>query len=91
MDHIKNSGYSPYNNDKSLLKTVGVLTNIKDGSSNFAAVDFIYYNCCTERYEIGDGKILRDVIKNKSLNVGDYIDIVFKFKDGLIDSFKEIL
>lgn len=91
FDHIKNFGYSPYNNDKSLLKTVGVLTNVKEGPSSSASVDFIYYNCCTERYELGDSKISRDVIKNRPLNVGDYIEIVFKFKDGFIEGIKEIL
>lgn len=63
----------------------------QEGSSAFAAVDYIFYNCCTEQYELGDGKISIDVIENRPLNVGDYIKIGFKFKDGIIDGFKEIL
>lgn len=80
LDYIKNFGYTPYSKNGKLMKTVGVLTNVKESTSNFAAVDFISYNCCTELYEIGDGKISRDVIKNRPLNVGEAI--IFKFKDG---------
>lgn len=91
LDYIKNSGYTPHSENGNLLKTVGVLTNIKEGTSDFVSVDYIFYNCCTQQHELGDGKISRAVIENRSLNVGDYIEIVFKFKNGIIEGFKEIL
>lgn len=91
FDYIKNSGYTPYNGNKNTLETVGVLTHVKESSSQKVPVDFIFWNCCTQRYEIGDGKISKDVMEKKTLKVGDYIHIVFKFKDGIIDSFKEII
>jgi|GEM_PF-6230199 hypothetical protein len=91
FDFIKNSGYTPYKGAKNNLETVGVLTNIKESSSQKVPVDFIFWNCCTQKYELGDSKISRDVIEKRSLKVGDYIHITFKFKDGIINSVNEIL
>lgn len=91
LDFIKNSGYTPCNNEKDLMETVAVLTYIKEINSSNAPIDFIYWNCCTQRYEIGESKISRDEINNRNLKSGDYINVVFKFKNGYIHSLKTVL
>ncbi len=91
LDYIKNFGYTPYNGNKNTLETIGVLTHIKESSSQNVPVDFIFWNCCTQKHELGDSKISKDIIEKRNLKVGDYIHIVFKFKDGIINSCEKII
>ncbi len=90
FDFIKDSGYTPYGDKKNLFETVAVLTNIKETTSKSVPIDFIFWNCCTQRYEIGEKNISADLIASKPLKVGDYVRVVFKFKNGIIDSLKDV-
>lgn len=91
LAHIKEAGYSKYDGKDNLVSTVAVLTNIKPGESAKADIDFIFWNGWTERYEIGDNKLSREKIANDGIKVGDYITLVIKLKDGIIDGIKEII
>lgn len=91
LAHIKEAGYSKYDGKDNLVTTVAVLTNIKPGESAKADIDFIFWNGWTERYEIGDNKLSREKIANDGIKVGDYITLVIKLKDGIIDGIKEII
>lgn len=83
---IKESGLTE--RGKNLVATTAVLTNVKEGESAKAAVDFIFWNAWTERYELGDDKMSREMLKEVS--VGDYITLVIKTKDGIIDKIADI-
>ena len=87
-EYIKAAGLKE--RDKNLVSCLAVLTNIAEGDGAKAAIDFIFWNAWTERYEIGDDKLKRDFIAQNGLKVGDYITLVIKTKDGIIDSVKEI-
>ena len=91
LDYLENAGFSACDDKGKLRKTIAVLTNIKEGTSSYASVDYIFYNVCTKRHELGDGKIARNVLESRGLKVGDYIEVVFKFKNDIIESFKEII
>lgn len=90
LDHIKAAGYAKYNGKDNLLTTAAVLTNVKESSANKVPVDFIWWNGWTSRYEIGDNKISKEKLESGT-KVGDYITLVIKTKDGIVESIKEII
>lgn len=87
-EYIKACGLTE--RDKNLVSCKAVLTNVAEGDSAKAAIDFIFWNAWTERYEIGDEKVKRAFLTENELKVGDYITLVIKTKDGIIDSIKAV-
>ena len=90
LDNIKASGYTKYNGKDNLLTTAAVLTNVKESTSKKVPIDFIWWNGWTYRYEIGDSKIAAEKLESGT-KVGDYITLVIKTKDGVVDSIKDII
>ena len=90
LDFMKNKGVSEVAGEKNLLTAVAVLTNVKEGDAAKLPVDFIFYNVWTQNFEMGEDKISKDLMISNNIKVGDYITLVIKTKDGIIDKINEI-
>ena len=88
LETLKASGLT--DRGKNLVSTAAVLTNVKEGDGKKAVIDFIFWNAWTQRYEIGDDKMSRELMTSENVKVGDYIVLVIKTKDGIIDKIVDI-
>ena len=90
FDFMKQNGVSEVSGAKDLLTAVAVLTNVKEGTSAKLPVDFIFYNPWTQKFELGEDKIAKELVDSKKVKVGGYITLVIKTNNGVIDKISEI-
>ena len=90
LDFMKSKGVSEVDGENNLLTAVAVLTNVTEGDAAKLPVDFIFYNVWTQNFEMGEDKISKDLMISNNIKVGDYITLVIKTKDGIIDKINQI-